>query len=73
MMIDLGNGDSMTTEDFEKINIPVLVGLGSLDQMVKKEMPWRWWGIYRKESFDYLRGGSIHWKEWMWRSWLRPL
>src|SRR6187399_3233062 len=37
MMIGLGNGNAMTTDDFEKINIPVLVGLGSLDQMVKKE------------------------------------
>jgi len=37
MMIGLGNGDAMTTKDFEQINIPVLVGLGSLDQMVKKE------------------------------------
>jgi pimeloyl-ACP methyl ester carboxylesterase len=37
MMIRMGNGDAMTTADFEKINIPVLVGLGSLDQMVKKE------------------------------------
>ena len=37
MMIGMGNGNAMTTEDFEKINIPVMVGLGSLDQMVKKE------------------------------------
>jgi pimeloyl-ACP methyl ester carboxylesterase len=37
MMIEMGNGDAMTLEDFEKINIPVLVGLGSHDQMVKQE------------------------------------
>jgi len=37
MMIELGDGAAMTLEDFEKINIPVLVGLGSQDQMVKKE------------------------------------
>jgi len=37
MMIDMGNGSAMTAADFEKIKIPVLAGLGSQDQMVKRE------------------------------------
>ena len=37
MMIDMGNGAAMTDAEFGEVNIPVLVGLGTNDQMVKLE------------------------------------
>ena len=37
MMIEMGDGAAMTNDEFGEINIPVLVGLGTNDQMVKLE------------------------------------
>lgn len=37
MMVALGNGEAMSLYDFGKINIPVLITLGSLDQMVTQD------------------------------------
>ncbi|HEX5112254.1 MAG TPA: alpha/beta fold hydrolase [Saprospiraceae bacterium] len=37
MMIEMGDGDAMTNSEIGEIDIPVLVGLGTNDQMVKLE------------------------------------
>ena len=36
-MLGLGNGKRLTTEDLNAINIPVLIGIGDLDNMVSIE------------------------------------
>ena len=61
MMMKMGHGAAMTDADFGEINIPVLVGLGSNDQMVKLE--------HTLEMVDIIPGAEFR----LFEGWKHPI
>jgi pimeloyl-ACP methyl ester carboxylesterase len=61
MMMEMGKGAAMTDADFGEINLPVLVGLGSNDQMVKLE--------HTLEMVDIMPGAEFR----LFEGWKHPI